>query len=365
MEGETDKIAALKLRSPLREARIRREQKQLLLSSFDESSEKLIVILTPGRDLINGGILSIASIFRESVALRSLHGSDVILCTVPGEPLLLKYTKFKNDNDLFELSPVLRHFRNLRYLMIHVPEYAIARTLKNISNSDRRRIARIGKVHINILLQNITLLPEKEYIDALKALGTVTCTTAHEKYTTQETRERLGIPIHRLSVWNSPELYERAPYSRKRDIMIISPDPNSHREEVIQAISKGLPHLKTVVIQNMPYEEFRNTILRAKWALTFGEGLDGYFVETVFSGGVSFAVFNQDFFTADFGELRTVYADYDDLKARICADIANLDDEAIFRDYNSRQFTLCEKYYKHEDYVKNLRLFYEGRYTFL
>jgi hypothetical protein len=46
----------------------------------------------------------------------------------------------------------------------------------------------------------------------------------------------------------------------------------------------------------------------AKWSLTFGEGLDGYFAATIFSGGNSLAVFNERFFTPAFATMQTVNA---------------------------------------------------------
>jgi hypothetical protein len=61
----------------------------------------------------------------------------------------------------------------------------------------------------------------------------------------------------------------------------------------------------------MTYQEYKATISKAKWALTFGEGLDGYFVEPIFSGDSSFSVYNPSFFIEDSWSLRTVYRDYD------------------------------------------------------
>jgi hypothetical protein len=352
------------LKNPVRVQRIRRTQRDILMDRYDPDSEALIVILTPGNDQVNGGILSIASIYQETSRLKDLHQSEVLLCTVPGEPLLLRYSQFRNENDIFEFSEVLRYFRSLEKLMIHIPEYAVERFSENITDNDRRRLRAVKNIHINMMLQNYTLLPDQEALQRLAGFGKLTCTTAHERYSSLETRERLGIPLHKLSVWNSPELYERMPYSRKKNLMIASPDPNPHRKDVLKAISTALPSLEVVTIQNLRYEEFRKLAIDAKWALTFGEGLDGYFLETIFSGGVGFAVYNPIFFTQDFGELETVYSSYEVMKSKISSDVSRLNRQEEFTEYHARQHALCSKYYNRSRYLENLRLFYEGRYSF-
>ena len=114
----------------------------------------------------------------------------------------------------------------------------------------------------------------------------------------------------------------------------------------------------------MTYEDYKETISRAKWALTFGEGLDGYFVETIFSGGIGFSVYNRKFFPEDFVSLRTVYGSYELLIQNIHKDISELDGEKAYVDYQNKQFSLCSKLYDYKNYLKNLEAFYRGKYTF-
>jgi hypothetical protein len=120
--------------------------------------------------------------------------------------------------------------------------------------------------------------------------------------------------------------------------------------------------LKILVIKNIPYEKYRKIVYQAKWALSFGEGLDGYFLETIFSGGISFAVYNKQFFTEDFKSLTTVYADYSELKNRVCTDLKDLDSEYIFNHYQTMQHEVCSKYYNYNKYVENLKSFYKTLY---
>jgi hypothetical protein len=248
--------------------------------------------------------------------------------------------------------------------MIHIPEYYISQFVRALSIRDYLRLNKIKVLHFNIMIQNIRLLSPQDDINKIKKLGKLTCTTAHEKYSTLEMQRKLGVPLHKLSTYVSPEKYDRKGYVEKEDLMIVSYDEHPRKAEVLGLIAKCLPHLKIQIIKNLTYEEYKKVISRAKWALTFGEGLDGYFVETVFSGGISFSVYNPTFFTEDFKPLRTVYDNYDALTKKICLDIKDINNETAYSDYQTKQYNLCKKHYKYERYIKNLELFYKGKYTY-
>lgn len=350
---------------PLKEFKIKLYQHKLLKENYFPSAKKLIIFLTLGDDIVNGGILSISSIYEETKNLKHIHGADTIMCTIPGDPLLLKYTKFENPNYIFRFSQVMSYFQNLQSLMIHVPEYCIDQFIRNISSRDYLRLNKIKDVHINLMIQNIELLPPLKYIERLKKLGKLTCTTAHEKYSTPELRKKLGFPLHKLSWFTSPEKYNKKRYIEKEDLMIVSPDSHPKKSEVLSLITQQLPQLRIQIISNLTYEEYKKVISRAKWALTFGEGLDGYFVETIFSGGISFSVYNPAFFTEDFKSLRTIYNNYDILIKKICSDIKDLGNEIIYINYQNEQYDLCSRHFEYKDYIKNIELFYKGEYTYL
>jgi hypothetical protein len=351
-------------RNPVKEFRIGRKQEKLLRENYPPNTENLIIFLTPGYDVVNGGILSISSIANESMKLKHIHGAEVLLCTLPGDPPLLKYTKFANSNYIFKLSQVLRYFKNLKSIMIHIPEYGIDQFIKNLSSKEYTILKTIKNIHFNIMIQNIKLLSSINGIKKLERLGKVTCTTAHDRYSTLDMRKKLGVPLHKLSTYVSPEQYIRKSYSEKEDLIIVSPDNHPRKMEILRLIHKQIPQLKMQIIKNLTYEDYKKIISRAKWALTFGEGLDGYFVETIFSGGISFAVWNPDFFTEDFKSLRTIYENYDILAKRICSDIKELDNAEEYAKYQAEQYNLCKKYYNYKSYVKNLELFYKGEYTY-
>jgi hypothetical protein len=103
---------------------------------------------------------------------------------------------------------------------------------------------------------------------------------------------------------------------------------------------------------------------RAKWSLTFGEGLDGYFVETAYTGGVPFAVFNSRFFTAPFANLENVYDSWDSLVEHIATDMERLDVPTAYKECWQKTYGLLGEIYSVKQFRENLRMFYRGQYTF-
>ena len=76
---------------------------------------------------------------------------------------------------------------------------------------------------------------------------------------------------------------------------MVSPDYDRRRSEVLSRLRSSLPDYKFLTIPGITYADYLAKIATARFALTFGEGLDSYFVETVFSGGLGVAVFNSVF----------------------------------------------------------------------
>jgi len=67
-----------------------------------------------------GGILSISSIYEETRRLEHIHHAETIMCTSPGDPLLLKYTKFENQNHIYGFSEALSFFQNFQSLKVNL-----------------------------------------------------------------------------------------------------------------------------------------------------------------------------------------------------------------------------------------------------
>ncbi len=345
--------------NPVRVFYVGLSQGRSLARNHPPGCRRLIVFLTYPYDTVTGGVLSLVSLHEETAKLRKIHGAEVLLCTLPGDPPLLKYTKFKNQAQVYPLNGVLRHFGNAESLMVHIPEYAVGKFLETCSPSKLPCLGKIKDLRLNVLLQNIDMMAFGEPVKRLGEMGKVTATTVHRSYTTPAVRKKFGYPIQRFSVFVSPEQYARKSYASKENLMIVSPDPHLRKKEILAKISETLPGLGLLVIENMTYEKYKAAVSRAKWALTFGEGLDNYLVEPAFSGGIGFSVFNPRFFTREFKGLRTIYPDYDSLHASICGDIMKLDNPRSYSDYQDILFKQCAKHYDFREYQANLLRFYQ------
>jgi hypothetical protein len=339
----------------------RKVTRTAITQSVGFDARRLIVFLVPGYDCPVGGVLSIAAIYRETKALQNLHGSKVAMCTMPGDPPLLKYTWFKNRNYLLDFETLLKRCRNLEYLLIHVPEYAVNHLSEWLGSHSSNLKAK--DIHFNVLIQNIDVLQGQDP-KALKHFGKVTCTTAHEAYSNAETREALGVSLHRLSVCNGPELYTVSDYTKKQPLLMVSHDKHPLKEKVLLKIQQALPSLRIQVIQNLTWENYCEVASSTKWSLTFGEGLDGYFSDPVFSGGVAFAVYNERFFTPPFAKLESVYPSWEVLMDRITNDLKRLDEPVAYERCWREAWNLLSEIYSTERFRENLSAFYRGEYTF-
>ncbi len=357
-----------RLSRPLNDSKIRKYQSELLKENYNPNTKKLIIFLTSGYDMVNGGILSISSMYEETIKLKEIHGAETIKCIVPGEPLILKYTKFKNQDYIYNFTEILSFFGNLDSLIIHIPEYACRFTFDKISKEEYSILDKIKDLHINILMQNIDVANDQ--LNKIKGLkqkfNNITGTMAHENYTNLENRQKFGFPIHKFSTYVSPEQYHFKTYIEKENILIVSQPEDEHpsRTKVLKLLRNEFPEMEIKVIENITYDEFKKVISKSKWALTFGEGLDGYFIEPIFSGAIAFSVFNSRFFTKDFKSLETVYNDYEELIKKMPMDLKRLDSEKYYKLYQEQEFERCSKYYDYNEYIENLKLFYQGEYTY-
>lgn len=325
--------------------------------------KRLIVVLTPGYDWRKGGIISIAAIYQQIASVRDLHRARVALCAVPGEPLLTKYTWFENSNYILDLESVLDGCRRLEYFQLHIPAYAVNQVSSWLDSASGARLRSVPEVHFNVLLQNIDVI-QGQSMSGLFPFGKVTCTTAHEAYTNAVNREALGVPLHRLGVYEGPENYSPAAYQDKEPILVVSPDEHPLKTQVLEQIARINPGLKIEVVHNISYEDYRKLIDRAKWSLTFGEGLDGYFAELAWTGGVPFTVFNARFFTPAFARLQTLYPSWEILLEKMPFDLQRLDEPTGYCRCWRETYDLLKGLYGTERFRENLRAFYRGEYTF-
>lgn len=341
-----------------------RVRRAVLTRAITFRTKRLIVFLTPGFEWRAGGVLAISAMKRETLALRQLHRARVVLCAVPGDdPSFFKHTWFDNRDYLLDLETILKSCGRLDHLQLHIPAYAVNRVLDWLTSVSSTLIRNVREVHLNVMLMNIDCIQGKN-VEGLTRFGRVTATTAHEAYTNSATREALGVSLHRLSVCNGPENYSLSGYEDKEPLLIVSPDGHVLKGKVLQRIAQVYPKLRIQVIEDLHYRDYMSLVRLAKWSLTFGEGLDGYFAEPVWSGGVAFAVFNNRFFTPAFAGLETVYPSWEVLMDRMPLDLQRLDEPVAYNRCWRQTYDLLSDLYSVDRFRQNLRKFYRGEYTF-
>lgn len=348
-----------------REPALRKAQKVDFGQSFSADKKKWVVFVIPGADFftgrerISGGLISITSLCTESRKL--LTDSNVLMCTQPNDPLLFQLKSFKNDEKIYNWDLIEQNISG--ELILHLPEYLVDTWIGEHAHLIKR-ISQKCFVHINVMNQNIRLMPEPSKIDVLKDLSNkTTITTAHDQYCTLHYRKIYGVSLHKFSVWISPEQYNRISFEKKKNLLVYSPDNHPMKQEVLEKL-RSISGLQLKEIKGLTYEEYKGTIETAKFSITFGEGLDGYFIEPVFSGAVSFAVYNEDFFTEDFKKLKGVYGNWSELLSVLADEVKVLGQtSAKFYESQENQFELLAKYYSYQIYCENIYKFYAKSYT--
>jgi hypothetical protein len=352
--------------------------RRFYLNKFDFN--KVIILLVPNDNQINGGVMSIASIHKELNLLSAIHKCNVIACTnvYDSNEFFLKFDKFDNEMLVFNFKNVLKKLINTNYLQLHIPELYIESFTNSFQNEwsdiDKKTLKNIENLNINILNQNDLLMPDAVNLENLKNILTnnITMTVAHKKYATIDKYKQYNIPLHYLSVWLNPKPYDFKRFLDKKSYIVFSPDElerlnivyHSSKSDLINQLKKQLPDFEIIVIQKMTYENYKKLISDSKFMITFGEGLDAYFVETILSGGISFAIYNEVFFSEDFKSLPTIYKSVDDLFLNISKDIQYYNHSTRFDEYNKQMKSICEIEYSYEKYQNRVKNFVLENYDF-
>jgi hypothetical protein len=354
-----------------------KKAKELYFNQNYTNTKRLIIFFVPsGSNRISGGILSICSIYRIVKNLKQLHNSDVIASYLPNKKDDdFKYRTFENEMIIYNFHEIEATFLNLEYLQIHIPEIMVSvfKDKEAKLKSFYEFIKKIKTTELNILNQNDLFMPSLDHINFLKSkFNSATITVAHKKYATLEKREKYNLPIHLLSPWLNPVPYKVRSYEEKENLIIYSPDkiqwiPNETlltKNEIIKNLESKLPNYLFKEIKDLKYDDYKELASKAKFSITFGEGLDGYFTETVFSGGISFAVYNEYFFSEEFKNLETLFYSFNDLSEKIVDKIKSLDNKAEFDKVHQKIGNIVNKIYSLNHLENDLKEYYTKKYDF-
>lgn len=351
-------------------------KKKYFKEHYSETKRLILFFVPAGTDRINGGILSICTIYNIIKELKDIHKCDVIASFLPRKSETdYQYRKFSNDMIIYTFKEIETYFNRLDFAEIHIPDVMIS-----AFNKENKKMApffrwteNIKDIKVNFLNQNDLFMPSIEKIDNVKKLfPNTTMTMAHKRYATLERRNYYGVPLHLFSAWLSPTPYKKRTYAEKENLIIYSPDkiqwvPNSStltKKEILSNLQAKLPNYKFVEIKDMKYDTYKSYASKAKFVITFGEGLDGYFIETIFSGGISFAVYNEIFFTKDFENLPSLYSSFDEMNQKIADDIKQYDNAESFKDYQDKLDIIINNLYSFNMLQNNVKQYYLHNFDF-
>lgn len=355
-------------RKQFREIKIRRRQKEII-KYFDSKTEKLIIFLIPGaeyysgKESISGGLISIISLSQETSCIFNESDTITLCSTYYNNHLIYNITSFENHTEILSTDVIEKYFKSVKNLIIHIPELFVKDFVD--MQKENKWLNSIPSIQVNILNQNIQLMPEAVVIQTLKTkYSDCTITTAHKKYCNTELREKYDVPIHQLSVWISPENYQKLRFEEKDKLILFSPNNKYLTDQIITHLQSKLLDYNFQIINGLSYETYKKLISKAKFVITTGEGLDAYFIETYFSGGVAFAVKNLNFFDSKYLNLPCLFNIEENIEEKMFNLIINHNDIVNYKNLNNQVYTLLSQDYSYTTYQTNLKKFYLKNYTY-
>jgi hypothetical protein len=319
--------------------------------TFDDPIGRLLERLAQGLAVFGGLVLT-------ALTLISLY--SVLMRNLVGAPI-------QGDFELVQMGCAVSVAAFLPFTQLRNGNVFVDFFTARASSRTKARLESLDELRLNILNQNIEMMCSAQCIEWLRELtGIVTCTTAHPKYTTLENRLKWDTPVHFLPAWMAPDDPLARRPEDKEEIMIVSPDPSPHKERILANVRARFPQLSLVEVKRMRFTDFIDLANRARWSITFGEGVDDYLLQPAMRGGVSFAVFNEAFFTPEWRSLRTVYASYDEMERNLVRDMEDMHETSKYQEASRAADEVIKQTHgmsaaKTQD---ALRQFYRKEFTF-
>lgn len=275
-------------------------------------------------DCISGGIFSIFSLVEE---IRK-NAKNAFLYTMPGETDTIKYSQFNNNETLLPFADLCLHIQNGKIFRLYIPEVLVNEFYDAISV----RNINMKNVDVTILNQNAELMPTRQTLGSFsKKIRSLSMTTAHLKYSTQQHADKWGLPLKHLSTYMSHDDYQIIPFEKKLPLFFWSPDHRPQDEALFRMLTVSMPGYHFYRIEGVHYEIYKFVIGAAKFTLTLGEGLDNYFIESFFTGGFGFALYNGRFMPQSLRKLDNVFSDITRLKASLSSVIRDIELDPAYR----------------------------------
>ncbi len=329
-------------------------------------TRNIVVFLVPPGASITGGVMSIYSLC--SYSREACPDSLCLISTLPGFFTHAANRNFQNSEKVHRWKQVVKNAKQARKMILHIPESYVGIFRAALDKEDLSFLKAVPDLQINLLNQNIEMMPDPVALKGLYDLtGNITQTAAHHRYATQEVCDRWRMPTHLFSVHIEMGQYAPLPFNQKSKTLVVSPDANADKERILARLREELSDYRLVVVQGLTFDQYMCLVASSRFSVTFGEGFDGYFADPFRVGGVGFGVYNTEFFPdRSWLELRSVYASYQEMFERIVADIRFLEQNPHdYEDLSALALGKLKGLYSLEEYRDNLRRFYAGRYDFV
>jgi len=311
-------------------------------------------------DAISGGVFSIFSIAEE---LRKI-GHQSVMYSLPGGPPIVRYKRFNNKEIILPFSDLIAAFEEGKIKRVHIPEVLLETVNTELSKLTDGYDLR--KVNLNILNQNNELMPRSEVLLKLSSkFGNMTMTTAHERYSTQMHADRWGVPLKHLSTYVSYDDYSVSQFSQKNNIILLSPDRMSEDHNFEHFMHNFFPGYEVYRIRALHYEFYKFSLNWCKFCVTLGEGLDNYFIETIFTGGIAFAIYNPVFMPEEMKHFPNVFRSLEEMQQKISTMMRDIEMDDVYREEVWRKnYELLKSLYDKNIYRRKVREFSAGKFDF-
>lgn len=325
-----------------------------------EKSRAIIAILVPEHDTMSGGIYSLFSIAKQIYDMRTKHEFDVVVMTRPNNADItyLRQKNFRNYEDVFRFSQ-LKRCKSLEKLLICIPEYATEDFYNNLDTEMIEFLRSRSKLYINIMNQNIELMPDPKQFSDIYKLGAleVTQSVAHHAYFNQECADRYNLPTLLLPAYTDLSGYPPLNREEKEKLIIYSPDEKlSHRNQVLTSIKKELSDFKLIEIKDMSFDKFMDLATRCMFSISFGEGFDGYIAQPIYQGGIGLTIYREEFFpSSDFKKFKNIFEDEEDMITNIITRIREFEkDDKMYRETNKELLDIYNSLYSIDNYRNSI-----------
>ena len=329
------------------------------------TAKKIIVMVVPEHNAMSGGIYSFFSIVEQMRRLRREHGYHIITVTRPNSigETYFRNTNFRNSENVYRFSQIPLCLA-AEEIYLQVPEYAVASFYEDLSEDEKFYLSG-RRVKVNILNQNVQLMPERDQFRSIYSLTSdVTQSVAHHAYFSQAYANRYQLPTLLLPAYTDLSQYPSCGFGQKDKLIIYSLDEARHKAACLEQIKVNFPDFELIEIKGIPFDKFMELATRCTFSITFGEGFDGYLAQPIIQGGIGFAVYNDDFFPSrHFLDYKSIFSSPDEMVSQICEVMKELlADPAAYTALNAAFAAEYDRLYSVNDYVARIRKLTLGQF---